>query len=887
MLNTSSLAAKLEAARAAKHSLIPTFKQALLENRQIQAQRFFALDNIEDLLTGRADFVDEVLGLAWLEFDWQTTPLALIAVGGYGRGELHPHSDIDLLILIEGEDYTLHQENIQSFIALLWDIGLEVGHSIRSVSETQSQAKADITVITTLIDGRPLCGKFALFTQVQALITTALMWDQETFFTAKTTEQKIRHRKFAHTAYSLEPNVKTSPGGLRDIQTVMWVARRQFGEVSFNKLVDLNFLTPSERDILRLGERKLWKIRFALHIISGKDENRLLFEHQRKLAAIFKYEDGAQLAVEQFMQSYYRAALAVNTTSELLLQHFEEAFTRLAMKSTVTPIDNKFQIRNHRLEVTHGAIFKQYPAALLEVFLHIGTHQDIKRASTNTIRLIRSHLHLIDDNFRRDPEVTRLFIRLLRTSEKLSSQLILMKRHGILGAYLPEFGRVIGQMQFDLFHIYTVDTHTLEVVRNMRRFRHKNEAQRFPVAAHIYPRLPKIELLFIAGLYHDIAKGLGGDHSMLGVNIARQFCKRHHLTRRDTDLVCWLVENHLCMSGTAQRKDISNPEVIHRFALLVQDQVRLDYLYALTVADINATNPTLWNSWRASLMRQLYNETKKALRHGLRHHIDRAEYITANQNEVMDRLIEQGFNQARILQIWKSVDDDYFTRESSTDILWHTHAIARHNLDAGPLILIRDTSRRRYNEGATQIFIYTHESANLFAAMVSTIDQLGLSVLDAKIASSDRGLVFDTFTVLETEGMPVGDNAARQGAIRRTITRSLNKLDIPIAPMQRRTPRALKPFQFHTEVNARPANKGGATLLEVITPDRQGLLSIIANIFVEMKIQLHSAKITTLGERVEDVFFITNSAGQAISNITPVCQRISSALDQHISRVSH
>ncbi len=866
--------------------IVPALKSALMDGKQELERRFYAGDNISELLSDHARFVDEILQVAWRRFNWdenitrwRKTRISLVAVGGYGRAELHPHSDIDLLVLLERNSYDKHGANIQSFLTLLWDIGLEVGHSVRSISECKTQARLDVTVITALMEGRTICGDPDLFRDVERLISTRKMWPQKKYFRAKTEEQEERHSKSDHTEYSLEPNVKTSPGALRDIQNLMWIAKRQFGSVNFDDLVSQSFLTANERDILREGELLLWRIRFSLHLISGRDENRLLFEHQPKLAEILGYRDDDQLAVEQFMQDYYRTAMTINATSELLLQHFEEEIIESSVRNKVIPISERFQIRNNYIEVTRDDVFDKYPPALIEIFLHIGSNKNIEGTRAGTIRFIRQNLNLIDDDFRKNPETTEMFLTLLRTSERLSSQLRLMERYGILGAYLPEFSRVIGQMQFDLFHIYTVDAHTLQVVRNMRQFRYKNQEQRFPVAAHIYPRLPKIELLFIAGLYHDIGKGMGGDHSTLGINIARDFCQRHRLGTWDTNLVCWLVENHLIMSTTAQRKDTSDPAIIHEFASIVQDQVRLDYLYALTVADINATNPALWNSWRATLMRKLYVETKKHLRHSLDNYVDRSDYITETQNHAIERLKEHGLSREEILGIWGSVDGEYFIRESVSDIVWHTTAIKNHDLSDGPLILIRDTASRREDEGATEIFIYTKGGKQLFATVVTAIGLLGLDVVDAKIASSDSGLIFDTFIVLESNGKPVGPLKNRQDQIKNLLIEYLGKKDKIIPANTRRTPRLLKPFAFNTEVTVSHDDVNQWTVLGVVCPDRPGLLSAIANIFVDLSIFLHSAKITTLGERVDDVFYITTESGGLVCDTDSLAQRIRDELD--------
>lgn len=887
-------AAALAKDLAATRLPIPVFKKALAEFREQIATRFYAGESAESLIIANAAFVDEIIRLAWGRFEWQENlkswrknRISLVAVGGYGRGELHPHSDIDLLILLERSSYEVHKANIQSFLTLLWDIGLEVGHSVRSIRECKLQAKNDVTVLTAMMESRTITGDDELRSRMSKLVTPNKIWPARKFFEAKREEQRERHRKSDHTEYSLEPNVKTSPGGLRDIQTIMWIARRKFDTVTFEDLLEKEFITERELTVLREGQSLLWQIRFGLHLISGRDDDRLLFEHQQKMAALFGYIDGDQLAVEQFMQTYYRTALRVNAICELLLQHFEEAIVRAGEREQIRPINERFQVCNNFIEVTSEDVFAKHPSALLEIFVIMGGDAAIEGTRASTIRLIHRSLDLIDDDFRNDPANTEQFLDLLKSSEHLFSQLRRMERYGILGAYLPEFSRVIGQMQFDLFHIYTVDAHTLQVIRNMRRFRYKTQEQRFPIAAHIYPRLPKIELLFVAGLYHDIAKGQGGDHSQLGVQVAVEFCKRHRLGTWDTNLVSWLVLNHLVMSTTAQRKDISDPEVIREFALFVGDQVRLDYLYALTVADINATNPTLWNSWRASLMRQLYVETKKLLRHGLENYVDKSEYIAETQNNAIERLEEHGMSRERILSIWGTVDEDYFLRESVSDIVWHTLAIRDHDPASGPLILIQDDVSSRGEEGATNIFVYAGKHDSVFAATVTALDLLNIDVVDARIASSDS-VEFDTFVVLEANGTAVGDRPARIDQIKTTLADYIQRDGKSEPPSNRRTPRVLKQFDFKTEVTISNDLTNDLTVLEVVTPDRPGLLAIVANIFVDMDIILQSARITTLGERVEDVFYIADRSNHAIS-YPDLCailrRRICEELDHHVQEV--
>lgn len=873
--------------------IVSECRKALEVTQNRLDERFYADEDIELLITERAVFIDEILKLSWSYFtwnqnlkSWRKKRVALLAVGGYGRKELHPHSDIDLLILLERNSYSLHKQNIESFIALLWDIGLKVGHSVRSVSECKVQANLDVTILTALMESRTIVGDDELRLDMLKGIRPQRIWSPKAFYQAKKDEQEERHQKFNHTEFSLEPNVKTSPGGLRDIQTVMWIARRKFGAVTINDLVERNFLTWDESQILKESRKLLWKIRYGLHLISGRSDDRLLFEYQQKLSSLFGYKDNTMLAVEQFMQDYYRSALELYATNELLLQYFDEIILRGSEKVKHIQLNSRFKTHNDYIEVTHDKVFEEHPPALLEMFVLIGNSDDIEGIRTSTIRLARKSAGLIDDSFREHPQTTAYFLELLKSSSRLFSQLRRMARYGILGAYLPEFGRVIGQMQFDLFHIYTVDAHTLQVIRNMRRFRYRNEEQRFPIAAHIHPRLPKIEILYIAALYHDIAKGLTGDHSQRGISIAAEFCRRHKMGQWDTNLVCWLVENHLTMSSTAQRKDILDPDVIYEFSMLVQDQVRLDYLYALTVADITATNPTLWNSWRASLMHQLYYETKKFLKQGLGHTVDINVYIEETQNSVKQKLAERGIDAEEVDSIWKNIDDDYFIKESSQDIVWHTQTIFEQRGRDHPLVQVRDIHSRLGDEGATQIFVYTRMESRVFLAIVMAIDELGLDIVDARITTTDTHQVLDTFIVLEPEGKPVGDDVDRVRRIRRTIRDRLEGREPRHPAAKKRTPRSLRQFIVETQVAITDDPFNRYSVLEVVTSDRPGLLAVIAKVFVELNIHVHSAKIATLGERVEDIFYVVDKNELPIENPQvreKLTDRLCQELDKHVN----
>ncbi|MFN3579977.1 MAG: [protein-PII] uridylyltransferase [Pseudomonas sp.] len=874
---------QFQAELALKSSPVAAFKKAIRRATDVLHARFIGGRDIHKLIHERAWFTDQILRKAWaIQASTDAPDIALLAVGGYGRGELHPHSDIDLLILLSDSTEEAHNASIEQFLMLLWDIGLEVGQSVRSISECRDEARADITVITNLMESRTLCGDESLRQAMIQTISATQMWSDAEFFRAKRAEQHQRHGKFNDTEYNLEPNVKSSPGGLRDIQTIGWVALRHFGTNDLRELVERGFLNEAEYTILTSGRAFLWQVRFALHTLAGRSEDRLLFDHQRTIAQMMGYEDNdSKLAVERFMQKYYRVVMSLSELNDLLMQHFEEILLRNAETTEIEPLNSRFQVRNHYIEVTHPQIFKRSPFALLEIFLLMAQHPEIRGVRADSIRLLRDNRHLIDDAFRADLRNTSLFVALFRCKEGIHRNLRRMNRYGILGRYLPEFGKIVGQMQHDLFHIYTVDAHTLNLIKHLRKLNQPEYQEKFPLAWRIFCRLPKPDLLYMAGLYHDIAKGRGGDHSELGAVDAAAFCQRHQLPAWDTHLVSWLVESHLLMSTTAQRKDISDPQVIHDFAVQMGNQVRLDYLYVLTIADINATNPTLWNSWRASLLRQLYTETKRALRRGLDNPPDREEQVHQTQRAALDIVVRSGIEEEDAEALWEQLGEDYFLRHTASDVAWHTEAIIEHPDHQGPLVLIKETAQREF-EGATQIFIYTPEQHDLFAVTVAAMDQLNLSIQDARIITSTNRFSLDTYIVLDADGSSIGENPQRIAQIKRDLIDALSDPDAYPSIIQRRVPRQLKHFSFAPEVTIFNSPEGQHTILELSAPDRPGLLARMGRILLQFDISVQNAKIVTLGERVDDVFVLTDANNHALSD-PELCRQLQQTIIQTLS----
>ncbi len=821
--------------------------------------RFNAGVPTTELIAQRATAVDALLESAWRMFDLHCShDLALVAVGGYGRGELHPYSDVDILILLRHDaDDSALAESLRELVTLLWDVGLELGHSVRTVAQCVEQSAADVTVATNLMEARLICGEHDLFKEMLECTGPGAIWPSREFFDAKRKEQIARHSRFDDTAYNLEPNVKEGPGGLRDIHMIEWVAKRHLDASDLADLVTQGFLTPDEQQSLSDGRTFLWQVRFALHMLTNRREDRLLFDHQRTIAARFGYrDDDANLAVEQFMQRYYRTIMELSRLNEMLLALFEEAFLSRDGLDNVVAINRRFCARAGFLETATEGVFRRYPFALLELFLIMQQHPELRGVRASTIRQVRNHLHIINDKFRADIRSRSLFIELLKQPRYITREFKRMHRYGVLGAYLPDFDAVVGQMQYDLFHVYTVDEHSLKVLSNTRAYAVAEKREEHPELTALFERLPKPELLYIAGLFHDIAKGQGGDHSELGADAATGFCNDHGFSEYDSRLVTWLVRHHLLMSTTSQRQDITDPDVINEFARRVGGKNRLDYLYLLTVADIRGTNPTLWNSWKQTLLRDLYSATLRALRRGLENPIDRPALIAETQAQALKKLAEPEL--AKVL--WSSFGDDYFLRSTADEIAWHSQAILSSSIgDQEPLVLVR------HGRGGLEIFLYALDRKYLFAAASSALGRMGLNIHDARIITSDTGMTLDSYIVMDLEPVATGTEQ-RLSAIAQGLKHAVVSPGSQRSKLDTRLPkRELKHFDTRTQINFSEDWANKRTVMEVITRDRPGLLGKIGWALADCGLRLQNAKITTFGERAEDIFFIADQQDQPLA----------------------
>ena len=826
-------------------------------------ERFLDGESVVTLVHARSAVVDAVLTHLWQQYAQDcVATAALVAVGGYGRAELHPYSDVDILLLLPKKLPADHKSQLGDFITALWDVGLEIGHSVRTIKQCRVEAKADLTVATSLMESRLIGGPIELYDDMRAVIAPNKIWPPTKFFAEKRKEQIERHHRYGDSAYKLEPNVKGSPGGLRDIQVVGWVARRYFDVETFEELVPHRFLTPGQVQRLNDGQEFLWRVRFGLHVLTGRREDRLLFDHQVNLAKMLGYEDATYtLAVEQLMQRYYRTVMDLSRLNEMLLQLFEEA---ILMDPTAEsePLNERFSVKNGFLQTTNNQVFTRQPSALLELFLLLQQNPEIRGVSAYTIGLIKRNLHLIDEEFRQNPRNHRLFLSILSAPKGVTHELRRMNLYGVLGLYIPAFGRIVGRMQYDLFHTYTVDEHSLFVVSNLRRFALPRFDHEFPTCSRIMQSFEKPEIAYLGGMFHDIAKGRGGDHSELGAVDAEAFCLEHGLSKYQARMVAWLVRHHLILSTTAQKKDIGDPHVINEFAAQVRDPLHLDYLYVLTVADVRATNPKLWNSWKATLFRDLYDLTQRALRRGLENPIDRNQLIIEKKSQARETLAELDISVDKTDAVWKMFNDSYFLRHRSDEIAWHTEWLA--NSDTKSKIGLVAVRLQENGDGVEAV-LYTPRARRTFAHATSVIDELGMTIVDARIVPIANGYSIDTYIVMELDKRMEIDES-RLTKMRQSLTRVLTTGDDDAVRVTRAAPRQVRMFTTKTSVQFGENTPNGRTVLDLIAADRPGLLSKVGLAFIEQGIDIEAAKIMTIGERAEDVFYISDEAGSPLTD---------------------
>jgi len=842
---------------AARSVLLTRYKSSIQKGQLELRRQYLADPDPARLLYERSHLVDEVLRDLWTELCFPDS-MALCAVGGYGRGELWPASDIDLLILLPDEPDATRAEQLEQLVGLFWDIGLEIGHSVRTVEDCLKEATGDLTVQTALVEARLIIGNYALFSQMVSEFKNHL--DPQAFYHTKRVEQEDRYRKYHETPYSLEPNCKDSPGGLRDLQTILWIAQATGYGNSWRDLKRHGFITYQEEQGLERREKFLQRLRIHLHLHAGRREDRLLFDYQTALAEQLGFQaTPTRRASEQLMQEYYRTAKTIMQLNTILLQNMGAAIFPTP-DQVPQPINERFQNAHQLLDVTHEKVFAETPEAMLEAFLIMEQHSELKGLTARTIRSLWRARKLIDDDYRKNPLNKERFIEIFKQPRGVLHELRRMNQFDILGRYLPKFGAIVGQMQHDLFHVYTVDQHIMQVLRNLRRFSDTAFTHEYPFCSQLISEFDRPWLLYLAALFHDIAKGRGGGHSELGAIDAQEFCSEHGLSEEDAELIVWLVRHHLVMSNVAQKQDISDPDVAAAFANIVKDERHLTALYLFTVADIRGTSPKVWNSWKGQLLEGLFNQTRRMLLSGGQ--VPAQGIIKERKDEALHLMLYHGIHESAHEQLWNQLDTSYFLRHSAEEIAWHTRALHYRINNDEPIV----KARLNPHGDGIEVMAYTRDQRDLFARMVGFFGRAGYNILDARIHTTKHGYALDSFIMLDVTGRD--SDRSMINYIEHELKERLTRQTPPEGPASGRISRQVKHFPIQPQVTIEHDEKGSQFVLSVSAADRPGLLYTVAQVLAAHGANLHTAKIVTLGERVEDTFLITGGdLGESASRI--------------------
>lgn len=820
------------------------YRELLARERAALKTSFLDNGRSTPYLYRHACLVDRIFRTVWRDAGLPPE-LSLVAVGGYARQTLFPHSDVDVLILLPASD-SPWRERVGELVAPFWDMGLEIGHSVRSIEECLDEAARDIAVQTTLLEARLVVGSRGLFQRFRLEVDESL--DPARFLEAKMLEQQQRHNRFNDTAANLEPNVKEGIGGLRDLNTVLWASTAARLGSTWSALADSGLLTLAEGKRIRHHERTLQNLRIRLHFMAGRREDRLLFDMQVPMAVQCSLHDTPnRRGSERLMQRYFRTAREVSALNEVLLHNLR---TQLDVRGDVPPqpVNARFVADHEYLRAIDDNLFERSPGAILECLKLLQHNPQFKGLAASTLRALWRATPHIDAKFRRDPDNQRTFMEMFRIGSGLTRGLRRMNRYGVLGRYLPAFGRVVGQMQHDLYHVYAVDEHILMVLRNLRRFAITEMAHEYPLCSRLMSEFDKPELLYLAALFHDIAKGRGGDHSALGRLDALRFCRAHGLPGDDGELVAWLVAQHLVMSSTAQKKDLADPKVIADFAALVASERRLIALYLLTVADIRGTSPKVWNAWKGKLLEDLFWSTRRFLGGDTD---PTGHRLQSRQKLALEKLRLYAIPDGAHQKLWQQLDTAYFLRHDAREVAWHTRVL-NYRVDAQePVVKARVSP---VGEGI-QIMIYVRDRKNLFAQICAFFGSIQYSISEARIYTTLHGYALDTFQVMNPADAEVNYRDLLNYVEHELTGRLRDNAPLP-PPVKGRLSRRLKNFPVTPEVSLRPDERGSAYYLNVTAGDRPGLLSSIARVLVAYGVDLHNAKINTMGERAEDTFVV-------------------------------
>ncbi|WP_153913582.1 [protein-PII] uridylyltransferase [Shewanella sp. TC10] len=868
---------------------IVELKQAITEFDTWLEQQISSC-SIAEILQHRAQFFDILLSHIWHSSQFETQTISLNAVGGYGRKTLHPYSDIDICIIHDDDLSANDASTLGDFLTQLWDLGLDLGHAVRRLDDTFIACAEDVTIATTLLEIRHICGHENHQHQVLSKLYGETVWSSEAFFEAKLNEQKGRHHKAQGTAFNIEPNLKNSPGGMRDIQTITWIARKHFSIDGLKDLRRLKFLTDDEYAEFMECQNFIWRVRFALHQASNRPENRLLLQHQAEVARLQGFGDSGNIAIEKMMRQLFRAMKRIRELNLMLMAYFEREIVPQKTPEIVK-INEDFQIFNGQIHAENQDVFIDR-SQIMAMFNYIAVHHEqVTGITPETLRLLRQVRRRLMGDLQ-DYQVCReLFVRLFKNPHGMGLAITLMHQHGILASYLPQWREVVGQMQFDLFHAYTVDEHTHKLLKNLYKLTQDAVSPDQKLAADIFERFQAKESILFAALFHDLAKGRGGDHSELGAVDAKLFAKFHGLKTSQQQLISWLVEQHLLMSITSQRMDIYDPEVIKTFAKSVGSITKLDALYCLTVADIQATNDDLWNDWKASLLTDLYFATRKALRNGLENVLQLRTVVREHKQEALGLIDADEAQLVAINKLWKRLPLSFFSNAIPTEIAKYTLGILAHesehehgttfykendteenvteanfaenNITEPPSLIILDDSSVK---GCSDVFVYTKDRPGLFISLFNTLSTLKISVNQAQISKTKDGYVVEAFKVLDFDGKPIFSSQRRK-----QVTKKLRQiLDDNMSPPKNRPSRHTKNFDNKPTIEFIHSKKADRTLVHILALETHEFMGQIASAFRTLDLNIHSAAISTVGERADNVFALSNQHGAQLTELEQV-----------------
>jgi [protein-PII] uridylyltransferase len=831
------------------------WRLALKQQKQELAQAYQAQPSPTKFFRQNTQFHDGLMLAIWQQF-MSSSDACLIAVGGYGRKELYPYSDIDILILLPENQSEQFNQSLEAMISACWDIGLAIGQSVRTVNECVHEAGKDISVMTNLLEARYLSGRRTLFSALNKRLAESL--NPQRFYAAKIEEQTLRHKRYNDSAYNLEPNIKESPGGLRDLHMLLWQARGLGIGSQWKALVSRRLISAREATQIRQHERLLQDLRIRLHFLARRREDRLIFDLQNELSASLGFQNThRQRASEKLMRAFYRSAKFIHLMNGLILKLMDAiAFPHTPKIKSINP---RFDNQDGMLHSHQDDIFAKHPEAIFEAFLIRQTHSEIQGFSPQLIRLLYQAKQYINQEFRRNPVQQKMFLAILQQSVGVHTALQEMNHLGLLGAYIPAFGRIVGQMQHDLFHVYTVDEHILRVVSNLHRFSLPEYSHEFPLCSELLKQFDAPYLMYLAALFHDIAKGRGGDHSALGERDAYRFAQQHGLNKEDTALVAWLVKAHLIMSSTAQKSDLSDPDIIKQFADKVLVERRLVALYLLTVADIRGTSPKVWNTWKAKLLETLFLHARHLLKGD---QYNQQTEVLARQKDAAEKLGYYGIDPKSFQPHWQLFGESYFLRYNSPDIIWHTRLLLAHLHVKQPIVRARLSP---YGDGI-QVMIYLPDRDNLFAQICQCFDSLGFNILEARIHTTQHDYALDTFLIMEQEDRSINYRDLLS-YIEYQVSENLSLNQAPQQPIAGRLSRQVKHMPIAADIQINQASQSPNIALDIIASDRPGLLSTIAFVLYQHHFKILNAKINTLGYRAEDSFLIAPESQQISTTV--------------------